>query len=477
MRQLPGISFETIPPLLAETLPRVDIAAFVGFAQSGPLDLPVAVEDGAQFRELFGEDVALAWDDERNRVQYGLLGPTVESFFDNGGSRCFVVRVARDPVWHRFALPNLLAVGDELPHEAEVRARSPGAWAQTFRVGTTLQPAAVAPLPTLAAQPNPDIQLDSGGAMLGVQVDLAAPPGNLMNGDLLELSFLPSNLLLFMVISRVELIDRGLRVTASAVFGETRWQWANNAAGSAEPEPQRSPRLDLLKEKEGINAYTAWVGSLPSSRALRIRRLSFEINVWRDGRLESRIGNLSFCPKHPRFFGLLPSDEVLFADFRQTRPDGRDAEYDALRREASGERARMGGGQRFPLAGIEDTLLGRNWPLYLPNGMGFTRTPTNTAEALTQASDDVLAQDGLADFVPGLFFDERLQDYSGDSLLRSAEQMQNLAREWEYRPQGLSPQRQRGLHALRSVQQATLLAVPDATPRPRSTDQPPSAKA
>ena len=34
------------------------------FAASGPVNVPVAVEDAARFHDLFGEDVALARDDE-----------------------------------------------------------------------------------------------------------------------------------------------------------------------------------------------------------------------------------------------------------------------------------------------------------------------------------------------------------------------------------------------------------------------------
>src|SRR3712207_7471121 len=41
---------------LDEVLPRMDVAAFVGFAASGPLHLPVAVEDASQFAALFGAD-------------------------------------------------------------------------------------------------------------------------------------------------------------------------------------------------------------------------------------------------------------------------------------------------------------------------------------------------------------------------------------------------------------------------------------
>ncbi|MCB0238244.1 MAG: hypothetical protein KDH08_06280, partial [Anaerolineae bacterium] len=62
--RLPGVYFlsPTQPATLA--LPRLDVAAFVGFAQRGPLHTPVAVEDVDTYRAVFGGDVLLARDDE-----------------------------------------------------------------------------------------------------------------------------------------------------------------------------------------------------------------------------------------------------------------------------------------------------------------------------------------------------------------------------------------------------------------------------
>jgi hypothetical protein len=50
VRRLPGIRFEASAPPLDEVLPRMDIAAFVGFAASGPVHLPVAVESAGAHR-------------------------------------------------------------------------------------------------------------------------------------------------------------------------------------------------------------------------------------------------------------------------------------------------------------------------------------------------------------------------------------------------------------------------------------------
>src|SRR5262245_26289954 len=93
-RRLPGFSFEAQSAPLNEWLPRMDVAVFVGCAARGPLHLPVAVEDAAQFAEIFGADAPLAWNTTRGEQVFAYLAPAVRSFFRQGGRRCWVVRVA-----------------------------------------------------------------------------------------------------------------------------------------------------------------------------------------------------------------------------------------------------------------------------------------------------------------------------------------------------------------------------------------------
>ena len=87
-RRLPGIRFEAQPPPSPDVLPRMDVAGFVGFAASGPIGIPVPVEDAAQFAHVFGVDAPLAWDSDRGEQAYAFLGPAVRAFFRNGGRRC-----------------------------------------------------------------------------------------------------------------------------------------------------------------------------------------------------------------------------------------------------------------------------------------------------------------------------------------------------------------------------------------------------
>jgi hypothetical protein len=109
-RTLPGIAFRTEPPTQVG-LPRMDVAAFVGFAQRGPRDIPVAIESYEGFVDIFGGPVRLARDEINNVEQTACLAPAIQMFFNQGGRRCWVVRVASDGAeTSRFYPPGLLQV-------------------------------------------------------------------------------------------------------------------------------------------------------------------------------------------------------------------------------------------------------------------------------------------------------------------------------------------------------------------------------
>src|SRR5437762_3167475 len=93
--RLPGFKFEAQAPILSAVLPRMDIAVFVGFAASGPINTPVSVESAAQFTAIFGEDAPLALDLRTGSYITAFLTPAVRAFFRNGGRRCWIVRVAK----------------------------------------------------------------------------------------------------------------------------------------------------------------------------------------------------------------------------------------------------------------------------------------------------------------------------------------------------------------------------------------------
>ncbi|UXH79160.1 phage tail sheath C-terminal domain-containing protein [Roseateles amylovorans] len=152
-RRLPGIRVDVAPPPAVEALPRMDVAVFVGFASTGPLHLPVAIESVAQYAAVFGPDAPLAWDAQRGERITAYLGPAVRAFFGNGGRRCWVQRVARsaalaaasgqDPEApevaraNTFAMPGLLAIADNgTLAPACAATRCEGAWSDALRLST-----------------------------------------------------------------------------------------------------------------------------------------------------------------------------------------------------------------------------------------------------------------------------------------------------------------------------------------------------
>src|SRR4030095_16128546 len=123
-RRLPGFRFEVQSPRLDETLPRMDIPGFVGFAASGPLHIPVPIDDAEQFAKVFGDDAPLAWDAERCRQTRSHLAKAVRDFFRNGGRRCWVTRVASDEAEANFfPIPSLAMA--ELDDSQNVRTVQP----------------------------------------------------------------------------------------------------------------------------------------------------------------------------------------------------------------------------------------------------------------------------------------------------------------------------------------------------------------
>jgi phage tail sheath protein FI len=80
----PGVYFEWMDASTKAISPlRTDIAAFLGIAERGPLDMPTRIISWQQFQSVFG-----------NFIPNGYLAYTVKAFFENGGRECHVVRVA-----------------------------------------------------------------------------------------------------------------------------------------------------------------------------------------------------------------------------------------------------------------------------------------------------------------------------------------------------------------------------------------------
>ena len=91
--RLPGISFLPVPRATQTVLPPLDTAAFVGFAERGPLDFPVYLEELSDFQAIFGGTLPLARKASGEQLT-AHLADSVAAFFSNGGRRCYVVRIA-----------------------------------------------------------------------------------------------------------------------------------------------------------------------------------------------------------------------------------------------------------------------------------------------------------------------------------------------------------------------------------------------
>jgi hypothetical protein len=177
------VRFEAPPRAPDDALPRMDIAFFVGFAASGPLTVPVAVESLAEFETVFGAGIVLARDAVSGEPVKGLLHPAVRGFFSQGGRRCWVLRVAGGAVrTSRFALPGLLCAqrgGPGAPWRlgpAMLPARSPGSGADDVLLAARVQGMPLRVRPLAAPDDGPQAIEASAATTL-------APRG----GDLLRL--------------------------------------------------------------------------------------------------------------------------------------------------------------------------------------------------------------------------------------------------------------------------------------------------
>jgi Bacteriophage tail sheath protein len=124
----PGVYYERADAGDASVAPlRTDIAAFVGIARRGPLDYALPVDSWRQFVAQFGDFTGA-----------GYLAYAVRGFFENGGRRCWVVRVA-SPVAAAARLEVDVAPTPQAPpppvvHAWDVEAASPGVWGNDLDV-------------------------------------------------------------------------------------------------------------------------------------------------------------------------------------------------------------------------------------------------------------------------------------------------------------------------------------------------------
>ncbi|HYI13104.1 MAG TPA: phage tail sheath subtilisin-like domain-containing protein [Thermoanaerobaculia bacterium] len=379
-RPLPGIRFEAKARPLNDVLPRMDIPVFAGFAATGPLHLPVAIEDPGGLMMIFGGEVELPRPFGAREPRYAHLVPAVREFFRNGGRRCWVIRVA-DPetaVANSFLVPGLADA--VLRNPVQAWARSEGSWSDSLRIRTNLVPV-----------PLQFETFDLNGPRLDLRI---ASTRDVTAGDLLRLTWSPT-VALYLFVTSIEYPEPRL----ARIAGTPHW--------ATLPAPLALP---------------------PGNPA--VERLTFDLTARRENEAPLRLGGLGFAPAHPRYFGALPTDALLFADEPE---DG----WPELWRDARTP--------RFPLAAELDETF------YLPIGM----TALFSAEAEPEkVSGTELVRDGLASFSADLFLDPHLRDTKVRDLLGQANALRYQA--------GFALT---GIHAALGIEEATMLSVPDAVHR------------
>lgn len=96
---------------------RTDVAGFIGIAERGPTRRAVAIESFKQFQAVFG-----------NVFVHGYLAYVVRAFFENGGRRCWIVRVESDGA----AISAAALAGINGPIAWQIEANSSGSWGNSL---------------------------------------------------------------------------------------------------------------------------------------------------------------------------------------------------------------------------------------------------------------------------------------------------------------------------------------------------------
>ncbi len=445
----PGIYFETVQPPLADSLPRMDIASFVGFASSGPLHTPVAVENAQQFREIFGADVSLAWDSELNQVEQSYLGLSVETFFRNGGRRCWVVRVADEDMAQKasFKISGLIRSNGTRIEPAYADARSFGGWAEGITVSSVLQSEQLQLVSNDEAVTNvPRLQVKADAWY----VDVIANDTQVETGDLISINMLRDKSLLYLFVKSITDIEQGIRLSGthgyfySQEIDVSPTIFDKNLAISA--DDQHEFLLFNLSDYPALGLPDEWPQASPANDIPSVKLLRFEILTQSPNNKQQRLSDLGFVAEQNRFWGVLPSDETLYRQSEGQIINKQSAETRALLQEVSSP--------RLPLAAPDDAAI---WH-YLPNEMGFLINAANQNYAKFQNKVDRLQREGIENFGAQIFLDERLQNMRGDILKQEANEIAFLS---------VSPysKKLKGIHSLLLISEATLISVPDAIHR------------
>lgn len=401
-RRLPGIVFDEQASPAPETLPRMDIALFVGFAERGPVHRAVRLREPAEFARFFGGDVALARDGD-GRTATAALGPAVRSFFSNGGQECWAVRVARsaelEARWRglsveeaarrpgvasfgRFQLPGLAALQpDGTLSPAFSRAASLGAWPDRMTV-------------RIRAERRPVPAAGMSGSAAGFSFTSAVP---LASGDLIEVSAAGS---------------LGYAAVSAVAGASVRAAWLALWKGSGPIGDPVAPGPDWAR-----------AAAAPPAPDARLEKVTIAIRAQLGAGVESLTPGIGLTPGAGGAWWSRPAD-----DAREWAPA-------------------LGLNLLAPDAGTPPLA-------WLPLGLGQVFSDPVAALPETRSA---LERDGLSRFDEELFLDPELAGVSAHRLREEAERILHID---ERRLFGVHAAFDTGGSAYNPV---TLLAVPDAS--------------
>jgi hypothetical protein len=457
MPRRPGITFETVTPSPPDTLPRMDIAAFVGFATRGPIDVPVPAEDVARFRDVFGPPLELVQDRETGRTKTAHLHRAVEAFFRNGGRRCWVVRVAQPkeagassgPVERTsFGLPGLVSADTGRP--STVRARCYGASFDALRVGTVLRRRV---LSNPSAVEWPEGNASSQASTLSWHTGRRDPlmEDELAEGDLLRLSMENGGVAYAIVASQTRIERNGdsttsglslkVQLDSAYLFERDPTLLTDPFAGDGTETEERDVLWRVSPEDDFSGAR--------SPAIVTVERLRFDLLAWKGQELQTRLDHLGFAPSHPRAWTDLPVDEDLFElqEGETVTP-----ELGILRADVFDP--------RFPLASPASPEPGP----FIPLGMADRPDPSRTRGRIPQTVErSRLEKERLSTFSTDVFVDGTFdKDGTSDDLAgTSTATLGEKADDMIYVDQNPAS----GLHSLWPIREVTLLVVPDAIHR------------
>ncbi len=230
---------------------RTDIAGFVGIAEAGPLHTPVPVQSFRQFQAHFGDFTG-----------QGYLAYCVRAFFENGGQRCWVIRVAsRHPTFKaKTAAVTISAAGSPV---WRIEAANPGCWGNELSV---------------ALQTQRSAQTDLAPEMSRPQFGAVASVTGFRRGSLVRLSQAGAPVQQ-RVVSAVDAVNK-------------RLYWVNPKPGAGLP-------------------YDLPLNGFDPNIKITAESISYRILVNRKGRLLTHFSGLSLVPEHP-FYG---SDVLAAASY------------------------------------------------------------------------------------------------------------------------------------------------------------------